>query len=178
MELFMAKTKVQKATILRDLETKLGESKSVVFANFSGLKAAESRELNKQLKAESGECYVAKKTLLAKALENKGLPVFEAKGEGQLAVIFGYGDEVASAKVTSAFVKSTDGRLNFAGGILEGKLLGKNEVTALATMPSKQQLYGMLVRTLNAPVSGFVNTLAGVPRGFVRVLSAIGESKS
>ena len=156
----------------------MGESKSVVFANFSGLKAAESRELNKQLKAEASECYVAKKTLLTRALANKGLPALETKSEGQLAVIFGYGDEVTSAKIASGFVKSTDGRLNFAGGILEGKFLDKNEVAALATMPSKQELLSMLVRTLNAPVSGFVNTLAGVPRGFVRVLSAIGEQKA
>ena len=174
----MAKTKVQKATILRDLEAKLGESKSVVFASFSGLKASESRDLKKKLKAEASECYIAKKTLLAKALDKQGLPAFEAKSvDGQLAVILGYGDEVTPAKVASDFIKSSEGRMQFAGGILEGRILAKSEVEALAKLPSKLELYAKLVGTINAPVSGFVNTLAAVPRGFVRVLSAIGEKK-
>lgn len=175
----MAKTRIQKATMLRDIETKLGDSKSVVFARFNGLLAVDSRELKRKIKAEGGECYIAKKTLLEKALSAKGIEGFNAKSsvDGQLAVIFGYNDEVAPAKVTSEFVKSTEGKIEFAGGMLEGKIIDKNQVAALSKLPSKQELLGRLVGTLNAPISGFVNTLAGVPRGFVHVLSAISEKK-
>lgn len=175
----MAKTRVQKSEMFRDLELKLDGAKSVVFARFDGMGAADSREFKRKLKSEASECYVAKKTLLAKALKSKGMPEFDAKSiNGQLAVIFGYGDEVTPAKVTNEFIKSTEGKLEFAGGILEGKLLSKIEVDALAKLPSKQELYARLVGSMNAPVSGFANVLAGNLRGFVRVLSAVAEKKS
>ncbi|NCN25761.1 50S ribosomal protein L10 [Candidatus Falkowbacteria bacterium CG10_big_fil_rev_8_21_14_0_10_37_14] len=175
----MAKTKAQKAGMLADLERKIAESKSMVFARFSGLSATESRELNKKLKAEASECYVAKKTLLNKALKAQGIEGFSAKdNEDQAAAIFGYGDEVAPAKLTREFIKGLEGKkMSFTGGVLEGHLISKEQVEALAQLPSKQQLLGQLVGTLNAPVSGFVNVLAGNLRGLVRVLSAVAEQK-
>jgi large subunit ribosomal protein L10 len=178
-KIIMAKTKAQKAGMLVDLERKIADSKSMVFARFSGLSAVESRELNKKLKAEESECYVAKKTLLSKALKAQGIEGFSVKdNDGQAVAIFGYGDEVAPAKLTREFIKSLEGnKMSFTGGILEGRLISKEQVDALAQLPSKQQLLGNLVGTLNAPVSGFVNVLAGNLRGLVRVLAAIGEQK-
>jgi large subunit ribosomal protein L10 len=53
--------------------------------------------------------------------------------------------------------------------------MSADEVMALAKLPSKQELLAKLVGTINAPVSGFVNVLAGNIRGFVQVLKAISE---
>jgi len=68
--------------------------------------------------------------------------------------------------------------VSFLGGILEGKFLSKEEVLALAKLPSKQELYAKVVGSLNAPISGFVNVLAGNIRGLVNVLKAIEEKKA
>ena len=68
----MAKTKLQKQVILRDLEAKLAKSKAVVFARFNGFGVVQNEELRNKLRSEDSEYYVAKKTLLTKALNGGG----------------------------------------------------------------------------------------------------------
>ncbi len=176
----MPKSKVQKQEILRSLEKKIGEAKSIVFAGFNALGVKDNESLRDQLRQENGEYYVAKKTLLGLALKNQGMDGLDTKSlDGKIAAVFSYGDEVAAAKVLDKFRqdKEKSDKLNFIGGILEGKLLTKEEIEALAKLPSKQELYAKLVGSINAPVSGFVNALAGNLRNLVYVLKAIEEKK-
>jgi len=175
----MAKTKLQKSVILRDLEAKLAKSKAVVFARFNGFGVAANEELRNKLRSEDSEYYVAKKTLLTKVMSDRGLGEFNAKAsDGQMAVIFGYADEVSPAKTVAGFVKSSEGKIQFAGGILEGRVISSAEVAALATLPSREELYAKIVGSINAPVSGFVNALAGNLRNIVYVLKAIEEKRT
>jgi len=64
------------------------------------------------------------------------------------------------------------------GGILEGGYITEDKVTQLSALPSKHQLLGQLVGTLNAPISGFVQVLSGNTRGLVTVLNAIKDKKA
>ena len=174
----MPKSKIQKGEIMRNLTSRIKKSKSIVFAGFNALGVKDNEALRSKLRAESGEYYVAKKTLLERALKEQGIENLDTKSlEGKLAVIFSYEDEVSPAKVVDAFRKDKEDKIFFLGGILEGKLLSKTEVEALAKLPSKVELLSRLVGTLNAPVSGFVNVLAGNLRGLVTVLKAIEEKK-
>lgn len=174
----MPKTKIQKRTDLASLEAKIKEAKSVVFAAYNALGVKETEELRNQLRNEQGEMIIAKKTLLNLALKAAEIEGANAKGfEGQVAVLFSNGDEVAAAKLLREFKKTNKDKVDFAGGILEGKFISKANVTALAELPSKQQLLAQLVGTINAPVSGFVNVLAGNLRGLVNVMNAIKDSK-
>ena len=173
----MPKTRLQKQEDLRGLEVKIKESKSVVFATYNALGVKETEELRNQLRKESGELIVAKKTLLNRALQSAEVQGANARDfDGQVAVLFS-ADEVSAAKLLKEFKKANKDKVDFAGGILEGKFIDKAGVTALADLPSKQELLGMLVGTINAPVSGFVNVLAGNLRGLVTVMSAIKDSK-
>lgn len=174
----MAKTKEQKRTILKELSERVEKSKSIVFTRFDSLGVKENEELRQKLKEENSEYYVAKKTLLKLALEEKGLKDINPREfEGRVAAIFGYEDEVAPAKIVDDFKKNHEDKINFVGGVLENKFLSATEVEALAKLPSKQELYAKIVGSLNAPVSGFVNVLAGNIRGLVNVLKAIEEKK-
>ena len=176
----MPKSKVQKQEILRSLEEKIENAKSIVFAGFNALGVKDNEVLRDQLRQEKGEYYVAKKTLLSLALKNKGLDSLDTKTlDGKIAAVFSYEDEVAAAKVLDNFRKDKEKseKLYFLGGILEGKLLDKAEIEAVAKLPSKTELYAKLVGSLNAPVSGFVNALAGNLRNLVYVLKAIEEKK-
>lgn len=174
----MPKSKIQKNEIMRNLTERIKKSKSIVFAGFNALGVKDNEALRAKLRAEHGEYYVAKKTLLERALKEQGIENLDTKTlTGKLAVIFSYEDEVAPAKAVDAFRKDKEDKIFFLGGILEGKLLSKTEVEALAKLPSKQELLSRLVGTLNAPVSGFVNVLAGNLRGLVTVLKAIEEKK-
>ena len=176
----MPKSKVQKQEILRSLEEKIEKSKSIVFAGFNALGVKDNEVLRDQLRQEKGEYYVAKKTLLSLALKNKGLDSLDTKTlDGKIAAVFSYEDEVAAAKVLDNFRKDKEKseKIYFVGGILEAKLLDKAEIEAVAKLPSKTELYAKLVGSLNAPVSGFVNALAGNLRNLVYVLKAIEEKK-
>lgn len=175
----MPKTKIQKQTDLRSLEAKIKEAKSIVFASYNALGVKESEELRNQLRKEQGEMIVAKKTLLNRALKSAEIEGADAKNfDGQVAVLFSNTDEVAAAKLLKEFRKANKDKVDFAGGILEGKFINKASVIALADLPSKHELLARLVGTINAPVSGFVNVLAGNLRGLLNVVTAIKDSKN
>ncbi|HPT08747.1 MAG TPA: 50S ribosomal protein L10 [bacterium] len=174
----MPKSKVQKGEILRDLDEKIKKSKSIVFASFDALEVKDNEELRHNLKQEKGEYYVSKKTLLDLAFKNNKLEGFDIKNlPGKVAAIFAYEDEISPAKVVFNFRKTHDGKIDFVGGILDGKVLNKEEIEKIAVLPGRQELYAKLVGSMNAPISGFVNVLAGNMRGLVTVLKAISDKK-
>lgn len=175
----MPKTREQKKEIVRDLNEKIKKSKSIVFINFNGLNVKENEELRKTLRKQGGEYLTTKKTLLNLALKDNKFDKIDCdKFEGQLATVFSYEDEVAPVKTIDQFIKDHKEKINFLGGILENKILSFNEILELAKIPSKLELKAKLVGTLNAPISGFVNVLAGNLKSLVYVLKAIEEKKS
>lgn len=176
----MPKTKEQKRTILKQLNDKIAKAKSIIFTKYSGLTVKENEDLRLRLRQENNEYYVAKKTLFNLALKDKAIAGLDIKKlEGQIAAIFGYSDEVSPAKIVGQFKKDKDkeGKIEFVGGILENKYIGMREVANLSTLPSKQELYAKIVGSINAPVSGLVNVLAGNLRNLVGVLKAISGKK-
>ena len=174
----MPKSKIQKAEILRDLDEKIKKSKSIVFASFDGLEVKDNEELRNNLKKEKGEYYVSKKTLLDLAFKNNKVNDLDIKNlPGKIATVFAYEDEVSPAKVVLNFKKKHEGKIEFIGGILDGKVINKEDVEKIATLPGKQELYAKLVGSLNSPVSGFVNVLSGNLRSLVTVLKAISDKK-
>ncbi len=171
----MPKTRQQKEEILNKVLENIKNSKSVVFANFEGLKVKEVEELRKKCKEAGVEYFVAKKTLLKKALEEEGYSDYDLPGE--VGSAFSMEDEVAAAKVLNDFAKDHE-QLQFIAGILENNMIDAEGVKNLAKLPSKDELLAKMVGSLKAPVSGFVNVLSGNLRGLVQVLNAIKEQKS
>jgi len=170
-------TKNQKIELVKELTEKIKNGKSSVFVDYKGLKVKDSTELKKTLRAEGVYYVVVRKTLLDIALKNAGIEGISVKSmEGQVAIAISNNDEVAGAKIIDIFAKTNE-NIKFLGGALENQILSAAEVKALAKIPSKEQLLGQLVGTLNAPVSGFVNVLAGNLRGLVQVLNAVKEQK-
>jgi large subunit ribosomal protein L10 len=173
----MAKSKEQKQQAVKTLVDSFDHSKSAVFANFQGLKVSESEELRAKCR-EQGITYVAsKKTLVARVLKEKGIDVDAKSFDGAVSVLFGVEDEVAPAQIIAEFAKKYPA-VSIFGGTLEGAFIDSTKVNELSRLPSKYQLLGQLVGTINAPVSGFVNVLAGNLRGLATVLNAIKEAKA
>lgn len=171
-------TRNQKHELVKELTEKIKAAKSVVFVDFKGLKVKDATILKKSLRAAQVEYVVVRKTLIDIALKNAGIEGAEiAQLEGQVAVSLSNADEVAGAKIISDFAKTNES-VKMLGGVLGDQLMTAAEVKALAKIPSREQLLGQLVGTLNAPVSGFVNVLAGNLRGLVGVLNAIKEQKA
>jgi len=168
----MPQTKEQKKKIVQELEEKIDKQKSMVFVSISGLKASEIFDLRKRLK--QADCYlqVAKKTLLNIALKEKKLDFNIQDLAGELALIFGFGDEILPAKIAYNFSKENE-NLEILGGFFEDKIREAEEIISLGQIPSKQELLAKVVSSISSPVSGFVNALQGNIRNLVFTLSAI-----
>ncbi|SRR3989339_769680 len=173
----MAKTRQQKEVSIKQLADVLKTAKSAVFASVDGLKITDTDELRKNCRAQKVSYIISKRTLLKRALKDAGIEISDEALKGSVALIAGIEDEVAPAQIAAQFAKKRD-VMKFLGGILEGKVIDANMVTALAALPSKKALLAQLVGTLNAPISGFANVLAGNLRGLVNVLNNIQKSKS
>lgn len=154
----------------------LKTAKSAVFASVEGLKIADTDELRKNCRAQKVSYIVSKKTLLKRALKEAGIEVGDETLKGGIALIAGMEDEVAPAQIAARFAKKRD-VMKFLGGILEGKAIDVSMIMTMAALPSKQELLARLVSSFNAPISGFVNVLAGNLRGLVNVLNNIKETK-
>lgn len=173
----MAKSRAKKQEMVEVLASNIKTAKSMVFANFQGLKVKESEELRAKCREQGIEYMATKKTIMGKALKDAGIDIDVSSFDGSMGVAFGLQDEIAPAQVLAQFAKTHE-VAKIYGGILEGKFIDGANVKALAALPSKQQLLGQLVGTLNAPVSGFVNVLAGNMRGLMNVLNALKEQKA
>lgn len=172
----MAKSKQQKKESLQQLNKDVDASKAMVFLGYHGLSVAEIEDLRKKLRQEGVEMKVVKKTLLQKALaENKIDAGVKELGAG-LAVLFGKQDEASAAKVLVKFKKDHE-VVQILGGILERSFIDQAKVIVLSKLLSREELYTKLVGSINAPVSGFVNVLAGTIRGLVNALNGIKDAK-
>ena len=142
------------------------------------MKVNEIQGLRDKIQKKEGDYKVIKNSLFQKALDKselKGMELGEMKGP--LALGIGFADEVAAAKEIYTFAKGKE-IPKIMGGMLERKYLGEKETLALAKLPSKEELLAKVVGSINAPISGFVNVLAGNLKNLVSVLNNIKEAKS
>lgn len=173
----MSKTKVQKQAIVTELADKFRRMKSAVFTSIAGYTMPDADKLRAKGRKQGVDFVVTKKTLLLRALKDVGIEPPEGSLQGSILTSIGFEDEVAPAKLIAELIKEKEA-IKMIGGILEGKLVDAASVKQLAKLPGKQELLAKLVGSLNAPVSGFVNVLAGNLRAFVYALNAVKESKA
>ena len=173
----MPKTRKQKEEDVKVLVEDMNSAKSLVMTNYQGLTVKELEELRSKMR-EQGVIYkVIKNTLFEVARSKSELKDIEIEEQnGQVAIAFGMEDEVSPAKTVFDFSKGHKS-MEILAGILDGKYLAKIEVEALAKLPSRDELLAKTVGTIKAPITGFVNVLAGNLRGLLNVLNSIKDNK-
>lgn len=174
----MPRTKEQKKQIIEDLQEKLSRRKILIFTDIKGLPVSKMQALRKGLKKEGVDFKVTKKTLIKKAIEGRDFGIDPKNLEGEIALAFGYKDEVTPAKLIYKFVRENEKVFGILGGILQNQFISKEKVLELARLPSYQELLAKMVGSLNAPISGFVNVLQGNLKNFVYVLKQIEADKN
>jgi large subunit ribosomal protein L10 len=170
----MAKTKEQKQEILDDLKEKIAKQKSVVFTDFTKVNVKDLTELRKKMKESDCEFKVAKKTLIQKAFEDSNPKVGESVREmsGEIALGFGYSDEVSPFKISGDFSKKNE-NFKILGGLIGDDVFKDDKAKVLSELPTKQELLARMVGSIGAPISGFVNVLGGNIRNLIYTLNAI-----
>ncbi len=170
----MALTKEKKEEIIQELKDKKKKQKAMVFVDFSGLGVKDLTNLRNKMKETGCELRVAKKTLIKLVFEDIG-PEFaeKIKGlQGEIAVGFGYKDEIQPFKVLGDF-SNTNKNIKVLGGVIGKEFLEVEQAIMLSKLPTKQELLARVVGSISAPLSGFVNVLQGNMRGLVYILSTI-----
>lgn len=132
-----------------------------MFANFRGLTVGETTALRKKMRTEGVSYLVAKKSIVKKILGEKSVSGSMPDLLGELTVISG-DDVIAPARETFEFQRKNEGKLTILGGIYEGVYKSKEEMTALATIPSINVLRGMFVNVINSPIQGLVIALQAI----------------
>jgi large subunit ribosomal protein L10 len=158
------------------LAEKFKAMKGMIMTEYHGLSVAQISELRNQLRKNGCEYLVVKNTLSKIALKEVGIESANEYFEGPTAIVVESDDPVSPAKIVSEFSKKCD-KLVIKGGLLDGKVITKNEINALASLPTKEVLIGKMLGSMNAPISNFVGVLSAVTRNFVCVLNAIKEKK-
>ena len=153
----MSDYKVNEATIAKKAELvdvyaqKMTEAASIVVADSRGLSVDQDTQLRKQLREAGVEFKVVKNSVLRRAAEKAGLEGLSEAFSGPSAVAFSNEDVVAPAKVLADFAKEAE-NLEIKAGVIEGKVSSKEEIQAIASLPSRDGLLSMLLSVLQAPV--------------------------
>ena len=162
----MAKTKEQKAVIIEKLENALKNATSAVFVHFTKVTVAEESAMRRALGKDEVSYFVAKKTLIKRALDKLGHKHDDVALEGEVAIAYGGGDDAtAAARLVHEFGKKLTDKLTILGGIFEGKLVGKVHMQEIATIPPMQTLRAMFAQLLNSPRQRLAVVLSKVAEG-------------
>ena len=154
----MAITKEKKKEIYEKITEAINNSTSLVFVNFHGLSVINTTDLRKGLRKNEVDYVVAKKTIIKRAFEDSKiegeLPVLD----GELALAYGE-DLLAPAREIYNFRKKHKKNIQILGGVFEGKYMGQEEMTNIATIPPLEVLRGQFVNLINSPIQQFVVAL-------------------
>ena len=168
----------EKEQIISEVSEKFSHAKSMFFADFTGITVEEINELRREFRKSKVDYRVVKNTLARKALENvTGYDKVYENLVGPTAIAFGYDDPIAPAKIMKMF-REKHTKLNvkvciFENHVLEGKLLDD-----LAKLPSRAELVGGILGSIQAPIAGIVRTIAAVIRDLVGIVQAIEKKQA
>lgn len=163
--------KSAKEQIVAELHEKLKDVKLAVLADYSGIKVKDITDLRNNLRKAESEFKVVKNNLLSIALKDTEFLPLDDHLKGPKALMMNFGDVVEPTKILVEFAKKND-KLEIEAGVLDGRILSRDQIKALAELPSREVLLGKLLSVLVGAQTQLVTVLSAVPRGLVQVLEA------
>lgn len=156
-----AKVLQAKQELVSDVSAKLRECSCTIVTDYRGLNVAQVTQLRKQLREAGVEFQVIKNTLVRRATAEAELTELDSVLTGPTAIAFSKDDVVAPAKVLTEFAKKNE-QLKVKAGVVEGRVVGVEQIKALAELPSREGLLSMLLSVLQAPIRNFALAVKAV----------------
>lgn len=174
----MPLTRDQKQDALAAIAEQLENANTVYLTDYAGLTVAESNELRRAFRAAGIEYKVLKNTLLRQVMAERGgyEDLFEQLN-GPTAVAF-TNDPASPAKVIKKFLEGRDKQLpRFKGAYVDGAVFGEDQLDALSTLKSKDELVAEILGLLLSPIRNVTSALSAQGSGLASVIQQIAEKE-
>src|SRR3954471_13303870 len=166
----MAVTKAKKIEQATKLGSDLKNVKSAIVGTFNKLTVAQDFELRKSVRSAGGKYRVVKNTLAERAAVGTQIADAIKDLKGVTSIAYTSGDPVSLAKVLAKYAKDNP-EFTFKAGLVEGRVISINEIQALATMPSKEEIHSKLLFLINAPAQRLVTVMNAVAKDLAVVIN-------
>src|SRR5258708_317123 len=148
----------------------LPKESAVIVTTYSKLTVAQDYELRKVLRSSGAKYAVVKNTLVERAAKGTKIEDALKNLSGVTSIAYTEGDPVSLAKVLSKYAKDNP-EFTFKAGVVEGRVVSIKEIDALATMPSKEEIYSKLLFLISAPAQRLVTVMNAVGRDLAVVIN-------
>jgi len=166
----------EKPTIVEDIKASLQDSPFAIIADYTGMTVIHFEELRTRLAAAGASCHVMKNTFVKRAFTELEMPDLKDALTGQTALVTGESDVCAAAKVLKSFADEFS-KPGVKGGVLDNDVLTPEQISALASLPSKETLQAQLLGLLTTPATKLVRTLNEPGASLARLLKAKAEKE-
>ncbi len=170
-------TKAFKQDKVSLIKEKVDKAQVAIVTEYKGYSVEEITNLRRALQKEGGDYMVTKNTLAKIAVKDTPYEVLTETLKGPIAIAFGFNDQVAPAKALSKFIKDTK-KGEIIAAAMDGRLMSADEAKALATLPSKEEIYAKMLGCVNSPATGIVGSINAVMASLTRAVAAVRDQKS
>jgi large subunit ribosomal protein L10 len=169
-------TRARKQQEIEKLNADLARVSGLIVGTFGKLTVAQDFELRKSVRAAGARYRVVKNTLAELAAKGTGFEEALKDLKGVTSIAFTDGDPVALAKALAKYAKDNP-EYSFKAAVVEGRLITVKEIEALATMPSKEEIYSKLLFLMQAPAQRLATVINAVGRNLAVVVNQGVEQK-
>lgn len=166
----------EKKAVVAEVSAQVANAQAIIMAEYRGMEVSQMTQLRTNARKAGIYFRVVKNSLVRRAVADTPYAGLAEHMVGPLA----YGissDPVAAAKVLHEFSKNNE-KFVIKVGAMGEQVMSREDVKALAVLPSREELLSKMLGTMQAPISKFAQTLNEVPSKFVRGLAAVRDSKN
>ena len=170
------KTRGQKDQEIATLKEEFNANHHALVIDFQGLSVEKDWEMRNALRAANLNYRVIKNTVARRAVDGTPLDALKDSFVGMSGLAYSANDPVALAKVLSKIAKEND-KVKFKAAVVDGKAIAVKDISALASLPSKEELISKLMWVLNSGAQRIATVINAVPRNLAVVIDQIAKQK-
>ena len=151
----MAKVEL-KQPIVDEIANSIKDAQAVVLVNYSGLTVEQDTILRKELREAGVQYKVYKNTMMKRAFAGTDCEELSQHLEGTNAIATT--DATAPARILAKYAKQFPA-LELIAGVVEGAYNDQAGIQALSQVPSREELLGKLLGSIQSPITNFARVL-------------------